>query len=216
MLKHASHEITDLHVQNRVFWQALRKVERHPKIDPRNSFVDWMVKAYVSDMTTRIRRILDGRRDVVSFLKLLEKVKSQDYLRSRQRHLNLYGNAPGHWAASLFDGLLARSEVPTPGSQTHLPSDVVAQDFKRLKAATKRLLIYANNFITHTNWDVHVNLMPIQAPTFDETKQVINLLDSRFRFYRLLLEAASGSTLMPTWQYPWERIFNEPWNEKKI
>ena len=91
-------------------------------------------------------------------------------------------------------------------SEEHICPQMVKDDIDKLQKAAKACEDFADKRIAH--WDKGA---PDIVPTFEELDDCIKLLDETYVKYHLLFYAEGTSTLMPTYQYEWKKIFLEPW-----
>ena len=91
-------------------------------------------------------------------------------------------------------------------SRKHVCPKMVKNDLRVLRSAVEKHEEFADKRIAH--WDKGE---PSVIPKFEELDDCIKLLDQTYVKYHLLFFAEGTSTLMPTYQYEWKKIFLEPW-----
>ena len=92
-----------------------------------------------------------------------------------------------------------------PGD-SYISSVIVENDLKELKQITKKVEEFSDRRIAHRDTRTPENL-----PKFSEIDASIELLDKLYGKYHLLLYADGMDSLLPTYQYDWQEIFDSKW-----
>lgn len=168
-----------------------------------------MMRAYISDITIRIRRLMDKRKDVQSLIKFLEEIKRDTIVRTRKYHVDLYRSPP----FSLEDeGEKTFDYLAGKGSQEY-SRDKVQKDIERAQDACETILYYTNSFVAHSSANVKLDKSRKLA-TFEDIRKAIKTLDQIVIKYFLLIKAANrGKSLQTDLGNDWKNIFNTPWLE---
>ena len=207
-------EIVTLLVNDKMFKEVGGIISGNSVVNHKNSFYDWMVSAYISDVTIRIRRLVDEDQSVKSFVNFLKELKGHQHFRTRDYHVNFYkdnfvlegiGN-------NTFDGLA--------GVGASVYDEILVQkDIDDLKAECFKIVLFTHNYIAHTNRKIVDNggSEKVKIPTFTDLENAIRHVDKLLIKYFLLLRAVGkGESLMPHWQYNWKSIFEVPWMQKPL
>jgi hypothetical protein len=79
-------------------------------------------------------------------------------------------------------------------------------DLEQLEVAAKIIEDFADKVVAH-----HDQRKPKKLPTWNDLDSCITLLEKSALKYRLLLQAAGGSSLLPVIQYDWKAVFYKAW-----
>lgn len=200
--------VVEILIHDRMFSETAEIVKKNSKINTSNSFFNWLMSAYISDITIRIRRLVDKRKDVQSLVKFLEEVKKDQVVRSRKHHVDFYKTDPflTEIGEAAFDKLAGKNAIEYSKGQ-------VQTDIETLLSASESIVDYANNFIAHSKANVKKETTK-RIATFEDVRKAIKTFDQIVIKYFLLIRASGkGDSLMPTWQYDWKAIFKIPWLE---
>lgn len=176
-------EMVMIIIHNRVFREVTDIIRNNPIIYRTNPFFSWMVNAYVSDITVRIRRLVDDRKDVRSLVRFLKK---------------LMDDSTRDWAGKVW---------------VSINKELIRKDINELKIECKVINKYTNFFITHTNAEGldQSSKEKITIPTFDDLEKVVKYLNNLIIKYYLHIKAIDkGESLMPHLGN-WKSIFKVPW-----
>ena len=199
--------IRQILIHDRIYLDTALIIRDNPKLNKNNPFLTWMMRAYISDITIRIRRLTDKRKDVQSLIKFLEEVKRDGVIRSRKHHVDLYRTPPfflEEEGEKSFDYLAGK------GSQEY-SKDKVQKDLELIQEICETILDYTNTFVSHSRANVKSGR---KLATFEDIRKAIKTLDQIIIKYFLLIKAANrGKSLLPDLGTDWITIFNRPWSE---
>jgi hypothetical protein len=202
-------QVVTILIHDKMFKEVGELIKSNTTINHNNSFYDWMISAYVSDITIRIRRLVDEDKKTKSFVNFLKELQSDTQIRTRSRHVGFYKTnlILADIGERTFDGLagVGASEYGV---------DLVQSDIDDLKRECKAIVVYTHNFIAHSNAKLADGKVStkLEIPTFTDLDVAIKHLDKLLIKYFLLLKASGkGESLMPYWQYNWKSIFEVPW-----
>lgn len=209
-LDHIEKEIVTILIHNKMFFETSEIIKSNPKINTINSFFTWMISAYVSDIVTRIRRLVDLDKRAKSLIRFLMDVKKDSVIRSRIHYLTL-------WNTNLIMNQLGNESFDQLSGKgaSEYSQKLVQRDMDEVKAACKAIVIYANSFVAHSA----INPIKKQGnkifATFDDIRNAEKTIEKVIIKYFLLIKGSGrGQTLMPTWQYDWKKIFKTAWLPK--
>ena len=83
---------------------------------------------------------------------------------------------------------------------------MVNSDLRELSRTASKVEDFADRFIAH-----HDKRRSKELPTFNEVDACLDVLDKLYVKYHLIFHASSMDSLMPTYQYDWQEIFEVPW-----
>lgn len=201
-------EVQGLTINRYIFWEVQEIIRENEEIHIGSSFYEWMGSAYASSMAVGIRRQVDEDRDSISFVTFLRKIEACPRIVSREAYTELFakGDYPPGWAESCFDHLTAK-RCP------HVDPTWVAEEIQTLMRRTDHVRRYVNRRVAHRD---RRDFRPI--PKFQDIDLAVNYLDHLTVRYLNLFRGNSMTTVLPTWQYDWKKIFRHPWispNERK-
>ena len=223
-------EVSDLVIGRHVFWEVQKIIRENSTLQKPSTFYTWMGSAYAAWGPIGVRRQLDldRRNRSLSLTRLLEEVRQNTRIISRQRFVDIYARklmGPGAQEDSHSDqtgsrerGAYALSRVEAAeiasscfdkyagAGSTHLSTDQVERDLCELSSKTEKVRAFADKKIAHLD-----QKPPTELPTFDELDECIAFLEHLVLKYEMLFEASAPPTLLPTWQYDWKAIFYQPW-----
>ena len=205
-------EVIAILIHNKMFKEVTEIIQKNPAINKKNSFFDWMVSAYVSDITIRIRRLVDEDAKVKSFVNFLNDLQINSIVRSRAYHLDFYKEnfVLEEIGNRTFDGLagIGASEYGV---------ELIQKDIDDLKNECLKIVIFTHNYIAHTNAKIidRGGSSNVTNPTFADLDNAMKHIDKLLIKYFLLVKAVGKEpSLMPHWQYNWQSIFEVPWIQK--
>ena len=202
-------EVVSLLIHDKMFKETTEIIRNNPTLKQTNSFFSWMISAYISDITIRIRRLVDEDGKVKSFVNFLKDLKNDPSIRSREHHVQFFKDKyiSEDIGNEGFD-ILAGKDA------SEFRIDLIQADIVDLKDKCKKTVVFTHNFIAHSSVNVidQSGTIKIPIPTFTDLNVAISLLDTLLRKYFLLLKTSErGKSLMPDWPYNWKSIFEVPW-----
>jgi hypothetical protein len=156
---------------------------------------------YVGTMTATIRRLIDTRKDTVSFVRLLEQIRGDLSCFSRAAYKSRCTNAdlPNGYVDADYDSLVGNGKQQ-PDKQK------LDDDIAELKKRTETLKTFVDERIAHSAIEQEKEL-----PKFQDLDDAIDYLEEILRWYNHLVTGAVVPNLLPTWVYDWKEIFHFPW-----
>ena len=180
-------------------------VASNPKINSDNLFCDHLTASFGASLVLGVARQVDDRTEVVSLLKLLEELKNNPAVITKQWYGDQYENGPSPLGRAFAD----QSFEEHFGSKAELDPVLVEKDIQELKSATKKVERFRHTRIAHKNADERL----VIDLNFSEVEEALKVIERLVIKYYLLLYKGGYTELMPTIGYNWEAIFRTPWIE---
>ena len=197
---HIKDELIHL-VGKRVIWMAHNESLKGLSIDDATSIVhDWLRSNYRDSMIVGLRRILDDTRGVKSLVKLLEKTSKNSHEFTFERFAALYTNDLGEFGLELATRDF--SHYSKGGKQ--IDRKLIEADIKRLKTDFKRIIDFANKWVTHSHQNRPDPAIPL--PTYDDLHKAFDDVGEVMNKYLVLL-TASQSGYEPQMPFGYEKVF---------
>ncbi len=194
-------EIQQLLIAKDIFWSVQVLIRNNEDIQKPSAFYQYLGDTYISHVVIGIRRQVKVSDQSVSFLRLLKEVAEDPGRITRKYYKGLYvGSVVEDLADSDFDRFCEKS------CAEHVSETLIKQDIVELKNLSKVCEGFADKRIAHRD-----KRGPKVLPKFHEVYDVITKLDELYVKYHLLFHASCMDTLMPTYQYDWEAVFDFPW-----
>jgi hypothetical protein len=194
-----SHEMTLLVWSNNLYKEIREIVAANPAINTGNKFYDWLTRNYVHTTLMGLRRQLDRHKDAISLFKLLDDMKANYSLLTREYHLSLYSRDMRSLGERIFDQLSGE------GRNTY-PKEKIEADRQQLEG----IAVFHKGFIDRriAHYD-KVNRLET-LPTIQDLYNAVDHVEKTVIKYHLLLKAET-LRLLPITQYDWKAIFRSPW-----
>ena len=193
-------QVTDLDVYRHIFWEVQNIIKNNQRIQKPSSFYTFLGTSYVALAVMGVRRQIKQGRQSIAFARLLQEIIDTPHVLSRERFVALYtGSVVSHFADRDFDQF-------SGNGKEHIDPNIVKQDLEKLKKLGLKCEEFADKRIAHYD-----ERAPSNLPTFNELDACIDYLEELLKKYWLLFRAAALLSVLPTWQYDWKEIFQEPW-----
>ncbi|MBU6431158.1 MAG: hypothetical protein KGJ58_02790 [Patescibacteria group bacterium] len=195
-------DVTDTIESQFIFKRLGEIVTANSKIGADNLFWDHLASSFGASLVLGITRQVDKRPEVVSLLKLLEDIKDNPGIITKQWYGDEYEKSP-----VLGRAFGIQSFEEHFGSKPELDPDLIEKDIQALKSATAKVARFRHTRIAHKNADerlvIDLNFAEVEAALKEVERLVIR--------YQLLLNQSDYNELMPSITYNWESIFRTPW-----
>jgi hypothetical protein len=196
-------ETQTLLINKAVHEKYLDIVKANPEIQSPSDFHEWTIRNYGSFMIMAVRRQLDTDSDVISLKRLLEELRDNSTLLTKE------------WFRTFYEGMADNLPIPpsgfadadfesNAGTFDYFDPEIAEVDLAKLDKLGKNIRKFANKKIAH-NTSVEVIV------TFNEINAFVEEFEIVVKKYILLFTASAYSSLTPTWQDDWEEIFTKPW-----
>lgn len=199
-IERITNDFTDT-IEARHILSRLREIiTANPKINTDNLFWDHLTASFGASMVLGIARQVDERTEVISLLKLLNDIRSNASIITRE------------WFADQYKPTLPREIgeqhfAENFGQMAELDTAIVEKDIQDLNQATAKVKKFRHTRIAHKNADERL----VIDLNFEEVDKAIEVIERIVIKYQLLLNQSGMPQLMPVIQYDWEAIFREPW-----
>lgn len=201
-LKIIEGEIYNLVLNKDIFWSVQDLIKKNEKIQKPSVFYRYLGDTYVSHALIGVRRQIKVDSQSISFHRLLSEMTKNPEVLSREYFRELYkdsvleelGQADKDFNAYCGD---------TPD---HISKEMVTEDISKLIEYAQKCEDFTDKCIAHTD-----KRDPKTPLTFDDLNNCIGYLDTLCCKYNLIFHAVYSNSLMPTYQYDWKEIFDEPW-----
>lgn len=205
-LKRIERDVYDLVIAQHIYEAIGIIVEANPAIQAPGDVHAWLSRNYGTTMVAGIRRLAVPRTDSVSLSGLLRDIADNSHAITRESHVCRYSSSGRRRAGNnWFDSFAG------PGTTT-LPTSVARSHLRQLKKATQRIRRFADTRIAHLD-QKNVPRKPLR---FDDIHNAIEVIEQTTIQYKLLLNAISPPSLLPTWQYDWWKVFYRRWVESPV
>ena len=197
-------DVQGLLVNRHIYREVQEIVLSNPKIQTESAYYEWMAINYASTQAIGVRRQVDPRPEVISFVNLLGEVKGKPEVLGRQRYVALY-SASGlskETADRDFDRFAGKG-------QPCIDAQRVDADLIEMKQKADKIRIYVNKRITRFDRSDFESV-----PTFTELNDCLDLLETLLQKYLKIFRVSVPLTLVPVWKYDWKKIFKMPWIEE--
>lgn len=190
-------ELEDLLISRSMFNRYIEIAKGNPRIHEPSDFHDWTKTNYVSYVASTIRRQLDLDDDVISIHRLLEQIKQNPNLFTKDWHRSLYPKLGSAQADANFKEFA--------GLEDHIDPRIVEEDINKLLKLGENIKKFATRRIAHSS------KKPINTVTMEAVDIFIDELNKIAGKYILLFTGIQFDSLEPVFQYDWDVIFKEKW-----
>ncbi|HKC62417.1 MAG TPA: hypothetical protein VKB86_02210 [Pyrinomonadaceae bacterium] len=194
-------EIINLHTQRHIFQEVQEILRANPKVQSPDDFNFWMAVWYASAMSVSVRKQADNDKNSISYRRLLEEIKANPTVISRERFKKNFVDGWNYTEADANEGF---NQIIGVGRQ-YIDPTVVDGEINELEAKTDKLRHYVNKRIAH-----HDKKDFTAIPKFSDLTEAIDYLGTLHKRYYLIFRCFSTDLLI-VWQYDWKRVFRYPW-----
>ena len=196
-------DVTQLVMAKDIFWSVQNLIKENPAIHTPSIFYWYMGNTYVAYALTGIRRQVKAQKDSIALKQLLTEIVQDPDKVSRRYYRSLYTDPDkAHFADGHFDRFCA-----APGDP-HISAAMVKDDLNKLVASAATCEDLADKRIAHRD-----KRAPSALPTFKEADKAIDTIHELCLKYRLVLLADYQTSLLPTYQYDWQEVFDHAWRQ---
>lgn len=204
MLETIVEELADLRANHHIFQEFMKIVESNPKLPDNSLFIVWAWKNYLFTAAMGVRRQLSDKYHDVSLVNLLEEIKAEPEVLSRERYASLFRGTGLEsdfcYINSCFDSIVGEGRAFLD------PADI-EKDMNDLKTTAECLKDYATKTIAHAGRDATSIKV---VPTIKDLDASLDLFEQVLKKYFALINAG-GIELPTVAQEPWKEIFSIPW-----
>jgi hypothetical protein len=194
-------EILNLHTQRHIFQEVQNILRANPKMQSPDDFNFWLAVWYASAMSVAVRKQADNDKDSISYQRLLEGIKANPTVISRERFKKNFVNG---WNYSEADANEGFDQLIGSGRQ-YIDPTIVDREINELGTKTDKLSHYVNKRIAH-----HDKKDFTAIPRFSDLHEAIDYLGTLHKKYYMVFRCFS-TDLLTVWQYDWKSVFLYPW-----
>jgi hypothetical protein len=193
-------ETINLVVQRHLYGEFVQVVKSNPRLREPNLFLFWHSVWYSSAMAISIRKLVDPRKDVISYRRLLEEIRDNPTVITRARFkLNFVDSNYDESLADLdFDNYAG-------AGREHLDPSVVKGEIDELLNKTARLRKYVNKRVAH-----HDQQEFDAIPQFRDLDEAVDFVGRLHRQYFHIFKCLGYDNLLPPLG-DWKSVFRYPW-----
>lgn len=204
VFKKIENALFDLRADQVVFRGFMEIVESNPALPDNNLFIVWAWRNYLFTAAIAIRRQISIDSRDVSLANLLEDIKKEPHILSRQRYASLF---KGTGFENDFAYINQGFDSVVGEGKNFLDQTEIAKDVDNLRTVAESLRVYANKTLAHAD----KNAESIQTlPTIKDLNDSMDLIEKIFKKYYFIL-TASNIEFPRVAQVPWKEIFLKPW-----
>jgi len=193
-------DIQQLLVKRNIFWEVQQIIKNNSELHKPSSFYSYLGDTYVAYISIGIRRQVKINNQSISFSRLLSEMIDTPSVLSRKYYTGLYqGSVVVDFADRDFDKFSGTG-------RSQISKEMVSSDLRELNRTASKVEDFSDRRIAH-----HDTRRPKELPTFNEVDACLDVLDKLYVKYHLVFHASSMDSLMPTYQYDWQEIFEIPW-----
>ena len=200
-LETIKNDVTNLSVNRHIFREVQKIVEANPRIHLASDFYEWMGSVYAHYASIGLRRQIDKDERTISLRRLLEKIKDQPEVLSRERYVALWDDPV--LRKRFADGQF--NEFTGPG-KPHIDPAMVEEDVSQLVKKIESVKGYVDKRIAHYD-----RQGPTTLPTYADLNECLDFVEVLLRKYLNVFRAEMRPRILPVWQYDWKQIFRHPW-----
>ena len=210
-IERIENEIVTLYGSRSIYRRLFKIVDANPRIQRGNAFYEWLPRNYVFYASTTLRKLLDNDSKVVSLGCLVQSIRKNGHLISREWYISEYNCEMGpEWSSPQahlkwlsanedFDKLVGVGKNTVDGND-------LRTRLENIQSLSSLVLEYANKLIAHND-----KKMPNKLPTYGHLDKAIDEVGDFFIYLHVLLNQSSFIKLEPVEEFCWEKLFEEPW-----
>lgn len=194
-------EIMQLFSQREMFQELQEIIQQNPKIQKPSDFHYWVAVWHTTSLSLAVRRQCDNDKNVISYRRLLEGIKSNPRVLSRTRFISDFAdyNYTQEDASEDFDKY-------SGAGQEFVDLLMIDQDISELEYESMKVKTYVDKRIAH-----YEKIEFKDIPSYQELYDSIEHLGQLHSKYYSLFRCWGKSNLAPIKQYDWTLIFHHPW-----
>lgn len=183
-------------------WRSVRDEILRVRPEADQSFLVSYSAIYADGQVMRVRRIADTHPDSDSLINLLDAIRRNPKVMTRERYADRHAERTGFengWAmgAAEWDDLFAAQ----PGDE-EISGDLVARDQRRLTVQLEHLTAWATKTLAHLD-----PLRPTVIPQYQDISRALDLLAEITGRYSVFIRGWAPSEWKPFMQGDWEAVF---------
>ena len=195
-------DVTHLVMAKDIFWSVQSLITANPQIQKHTVFYWYMGDTYVAYALMGIRRQAKHHDKSISLAGLISEIAQEPTKISRQYYRSLYGPNKARFADKDLNRYCEK-----PGD-AHISAAMVQRDLDKLASSASGCEAFADRRIAHRD-----KRRPATLPKFEEADRAIDTLHDLCLKYRLIVLADYQTSLLPTYQYDWQEVFDHAWRQ---
>lgn len=216
-------EIAHLTRKRNIYRETINLM-RGRNIHKSNEFYKYIKVTYADSVLMNVRRLVDTRNDVISFLRLLGDIRCNLKILSRKRfiakviYLNNCYEPAGNISKKQQQAFEMKAKLEanqnfnkySGNGEEYINQDIVNKDIEKLKEKADKLKKYTNKWVAH-HAKSNVQKNRISTPSDGELDSFISVLEELFKKYHLLLRGEEYQ--FTKLNEKWKNIFHKAWLE---
>lgn len=197
-------DITMLHADRQIWREMMNLLQAKQQIPEREFMMSWITQQSVAALAMGIRRQRDRRTDVISLARLLQEIKDNPDVLTRDRFVE-QTCVPG--ADDYLRSAMHKTFDRWAGDDgPNVNPELIKERIDHLDSAVEKIVHHVNKKLAHTDEGE-----PPTGFTYGELDKAMNKIGDLLVDLHLLLKCASLTSADPTIQVPWRRAFVMPW-----
>ena len=197
-------DITMLHADRQIWREMMNLLQAKEQIPEREFMMSWITQQSVAALAMGIRRQRDKRTDVISLARLLQEIKDNPDVLTRDRFVE-------QTCVPSDDEYLRSAMHKTfdrwaDGDGANVSPELIQERIDQLDSAVEKIVHHVNKKFAHTDEGE-----PPTGFTYGELDKAMKEIGDLLVDLHLLLTCASLTSADPTIQVPWRRAFVMPW-----
>ena len=201
---------------NRYIYKETQAIVRaNPAIHIASIFYEWLAVQYTTTASVGIRRQMDRDNDSISLWRLLNAIKSNPQVLSRERFVRFFAEynedliievggqavnfGPNNIGSLQYDGLVGEGQPCIPTTQ--IDSQIAELESKA--ATIKR---YTNKRIAHFD---HAEIHDL--PPYGDLDDCLDYMEQLLKRYQVLLTGSHHVSIVPTFLFDWKEVLRHAW-----
>lgn len=193
-------------------FEILDKNESLKSMD--RTLFQWMRTAFTTDLVIGIGRLLDDKKNSLSFIRFLHELKDRDDYLSRKKYVEKYNNFSGvgsirkymlELANKHFDNLAGEGTDIYPVAKINEDISILIQ-----KPPCRDVIGFRNQYVAHLS-----KIKYSSPPTYEELFNTFEIIETVMKKYNLIMNAAHIDSFTPTPQGYWQQPLTIPWIVEK-
>lgn len=181
-----------------VFWQVQAIIRDNPAINKGDAFQQWIASTYVDSISSRLRRLIDRRKNSISLWRILESLKALSTSLTRERYIEICAGPAQRLADGWFNSIAGKDA-------DHVCRARIIEKQRLLVDVTSVIKQYTDTHVAH-----HSRVLS-EPPTFVQVRESLVGVFQVFHWCSALLKSANWISPVPSILPNWTAVFREPW-----
>lgn len=224
-------KVMSLLIWRHMFWEWRQIIESNDNMRRSNSFFDMISHGYVALVVMNIRSLIDNDPKSISFANLLNKIASNYKIFNREWYVSLWGKPSkpvvivDHLPEEERESIIKQAEDFTKKDHFRRANEWFDkfsgknQEFTNVKKIKNDLCVMRRKAINIQHFAdrhiAHIDRRGLKIiPKLGELDDCISAFEKLCLEYSMFFRGGSASSLLPTWQYNWKKIFDYAWHDR--